>query len=677
MAVFKKIALTVAFALLVCVLFYKTIFHFLIISYFKTQGISVSFELQKLATDKLILQNIYIEEKTFIRRFELSTSHFWQKPLQIKKLYLDADNIDLQSIMKVFAKIKGKTQTPSAQQSQNPKIIFSDVLKHCQQINSLPFSLQIDAVTWADTKIPIHLKTTKINKQVHLLWSAPAQTSGSVYLQCEPDAIFLQAPEIIANIQNIKDADLSIEKLKFQFQNAFIKWEKNSSLQSAFPGEFEIVKTQNKIKQSLHLPTIVLSTQSHLDQPKKIEVRLLAKKISFVPDKNKTIHIPILENLAHVDLDSIALNTHGRLSLQNLSIQDDKKSPFLQGLNGITHYQASRDDYKMKINLTDKNRLLQIKNFSITGSIPDQDHKIFFKSQETLVSLKTEIVDLIPSLKPYIQHLSGQLNLSGNVAYKNKTLQGSIHLIGQDISYQSEYGSFEGVSFSHSVNSFKTWASLPKQNLQVKKVNIGPGIENLKIIYQVLNLKKINVQSLFFNIEQASLHAENFRLNLFQKRVENLILKISNLDLEKVLALGLKSTVKAKGQLNGQIGVHFHTHRPTLSGNLADSQPGHIQYRTGKLQASSLSISDTPMDILNNYLYDFYYKNIAIQISTDEKYDMKMTLSAWGHNPNYLNGKPLKLNVNLEQNLLAAMQSIMLTYDLPSRLKEKIEKVEQ
>ena len=59
-------------------------------------------------------------------------------------------------------------------------------------------------------------------------------------------------------------------------------------------------------------------------------------------------------------------------------------------------------------------------------------------------------------------------------------------------------------------------------------------------------------------------------------------------------------------------------------------------------------------------------------MSSDENYDMKMTMTALGKNPGYLSGKALKLNVNLEQNLLAAFQAMMLSYNLPKRLEEKI-----
>ena len=59
-------------------------------------------------------------------------------------------------------------------------------------------------------------------------------------------------------------------------------------------------------------------------------------------------------------------------------------------------------------------------------------------------------------------------------------------------------------------------------------------------------------------------------------------------------------------------------------------------------------------------------------MSSGEDYNMKMTLTALGKNPGYLNGKSLKLNVNLEQNLLAAFQAMMLSYNLPKRLEEKI-----
>ena len=79
------------------------------------------------------------------------------------------------------------------------------------------------------------------------------------------------------------------------------------------------------------------------------------------------------------------------------------------------------------------------------------------------------------------------------------------------------------------------------------------------------------------------------------------------------------------------------------------------------------------MDILQGYLYDFAFETLSLQIESDKNYDSIMILNTLGRNPQYVQGKPLKLNIKLEQNILAAVQSMMLTYDLPNKLKEKLE----
>ncbi|MBY0315177.1 MAG: YdbH domain-containing protein, partial [Bdellovibrionales bacterium] len=127
-------------------------------------------------------------------------------------------------------------------------------------------------------------------------------------------------------------------------------------------------------------------------------------------------------------------------------------------------------------------------------------------------------------------------------------------------------------------------------------------------------------------------------------------------------------------RLFGHVNLRYKDKIPTIQGQLQGEGPGWIRYRPpGNRPKITIQSTDNPMDILQGYLYDFAFETLSLQIESDKNYDSIMILNTLGRNPQYVRGKPLKLNIKLEQNILAAVQSMMLTYDLPNKLKEKLE----
>jgi hypothetical protein len=372
------------------------------------------------------------------------------------------------------------------------------------------------------------------------------------------------------------------------------------------------------------------------------------------------------------------LKGEGQWNLKNLSVKESEQKQWLMGLNSKANYSLEGlTKYQLKASVSDRTGSLQISNVRLAGDTSTQVHLISLDSKKSALKLKPETLQFLPFLKNSVQTISGQILFGGELQYNNQTLDGRLDFVGNNIDAETEWGNIAGADFKQSLLSLKNLSSPPRQFLKIKKVTVGQSFEDLALEYQVASLKNVNVSQFSMSIDKARLNAKNFSFNLEQKRIENFSVQVVDLDLERVLALGLKDTVKAQGRLHGHVNLTFEGSKPVLTGLLKDTQKGWIQYRPGATPASqTLSISDGPMDILNNYLYDFQYDNLSLAISTNKSYDMKMKLSTLGRNPNYLGGKPLLLNVNLEQNLLAAMQSMMLTYDLPSRLKERLEKVE-
>ncbi len=670
---FKLLAIflgSTALLLAALIVFRKTILVLAAQSYFASHNIELQLEAEEISLHRMIVKNIVIDSKNTISYLSLGFSLFSDGIFSLRSLKLDVKSLDVGSLQIIQQKIMSPKNTKNSPPS------FSEGLVWCRQIQEMPIQVTIGEIVVGQKTFPFNLKTDQKNQTLHLIWQAPSFTQGELHLQCQPNQISMQIPKMAFSAQDLIFADNQIDEIKFDISNAFLSWSKDSSLQAALPGRFNLALTKDNKDYSLRVPSLLISAQSFLNNPQKIEIRLRAEKLKTTA--SQTISAAFLEFVNKVDWSVEPLTIEGHWTLKNFALQENEKKQWVAGLNSKANYSlVGLNSYKLTASAFDGGGSVQISNLRMSGDTSLQEHSVSLQPKKTILNLKSTTLQLLPFLKESIQRMSGQISVGGELHYRKQILDGRLNVVGKNISTDTEWGKFSGIDFEHSVISFKNFASPPHQFLRIKKIDIGQSFEDFAINYQVANLQKVHVAQCSLAIDKARLMAEKFAINLTQKRIENFSVRVTDLDLERVLAVGLKDAVKAQGQLSGNINLTFEGSKPVLSGLLKDSKKGWIQYRTATSKASqNLSLNDGPMDILNNYLYDFQYENLSLAITTNKVFDMKMKLSTLGRNPNYLGGKPLLLNVNLEQNLLAAMQSMMLTYDLPSRLKERLEKVE-
>lgn len=636
-------------------------------SYLKWHQIEVELKVESLSTKHLALSHVILDRKNKIKKVEVDYSLSFKKII-VHSFLFDADSLDVDSLKKMIQKMS------PAKDTSTPPVSFEEGLQWCQRAQELPLSVTINQIVLGQKTLHLNLKTRQEKNKLSLHWNDPDFTQGEMFLDCKKTAVSVQAPKVRMDMSEFSVADFKIKKLQFDFKNAFYSWSKDSLIQGALPGRLDFAMTKNKIDYALMWPSVLLLVQSHMDNAHKVELRfrLEKAKVHF----SKQISLGFLESTNHIDLDQNPLSIIGNWTFRNLSIEQENSKKIVVGLKSKADYTIGPASYQIIASLNDQTDAIKISHLKMTGDLSKDIHRLALDPVKTIIFLKPTISQLFPDLTESVKNLSGSVSIGGELVYKNQILDGHLETAGKKIDASTEWGEFYGLDFKHSLLSLKNYSSPPNQYIKIKKIQIAQGFEDFSIFYHVQNLKKVKVSEFSISIDKARVLAKQFIINLQQKRLESFSAKIQHLDLQTVLALGLKDTVKASGSLDGHVDVTFVGSKPVLSGVLRDTKKGWIQYRTGKPQASNLSLNDGPMDILNNYLYDFNYDNLSLTLATDKAYDMKMKLSTLGRNLNYLGGKPLLLNVNLEQNLLAAMQSMMLTYDLPSRLKERLEKVD-
>ena len=357
-----------------------------------------------------------------------------------------------------------------------------------------------------------------------------------------------------------------------------------------------------------------------------------------------------------------------RAQIENLHYQN------IGPLNLKLEANLSKTPIQSQFDITLEDKTISKGQLSYT--LDEQHLHIDLEEAEKSIELSLLIEKLMPDeMKAQILSSSGLISFSGKIDISDEELNFEIDFKADKVNIATEEYKAKDIRLRHSIVEFPSLKSKKSQKFTAKELVAGAKIEDVSITYDVISKDVINVRSLQMKSEGTKIKAKHFKLFLDKNQASPLDIRLDQLSLEKFLKLALGETATATGILDGQIKLKFVNDKPIIeSGKLKAKANGVIQYRppTSKGPPDPNSYSTDPMEILNNYLYDFHYSDLSVTMSSDANFEMKMKMTALGRNPGYLNGKALKLNVNLEQNLLAAFQAMMLSYNLPKRLEEKI-----
>ena len=146
-------------------------------------------------------------------------------------------------------------------------------------------------------------------------------------------------------------------------------------------------------------------------------------------------------------------------------------------------------------------------------------------------------------------------------------------------------------------------------------------------------------------------------------------LGLSRIDLAAVLALMQDPALGGTGTLDGSIPLRLAGGRPSVSeGWLAARPPGGtLAYAT---RPALLASMEQPMvKLALAAVRDLRYEQLESRVVYDDDGTLVLAVSLLGSNPEIEGGRPINLNLNVNQNLLGLLESLRLADDIEGRLQ--------
>lgn len=659
------------------ILFHHFVVHKVVQTVAAEYGLEVEFDLKMLSWNRVLLKQLKVNNSE-IPEVEVQLEGGSVAGLSATVASLDVDRW-LEWVESYQANQEESTGDPTS------------LSETCHEATAIPFQVKFDRVLYKGKIYPVGIEVEGKPGIVRLKLAALADE----YKHAEMFAV--------------KEAKLSSQlKVECSVEGA-LKWSHETT--QLLAKEFQFLGSQQTLQDiSMNVRpfsgTIRHPFELLTEVPLSFSLNGLTKGMPYSARASEAkvfVHLLPSETnwvrKARVELNNLELEMEQQLHLEKVAVNLQDFSPTLltgtgsYALSGVTAKNATEVSLIHPLHLKGRFQLNEKSHTARVRLIQGESNevlkaRIIYKRESGAMELKVPkqtlklgeavlVTDLSPAVEEYVKEVSGELTFGGRLELSDRGDQIDLFFSGKGLDAVSDSLKIKGHDFSHRITSFPGLGSPNNQRLFFKEVTMGKSLNDLEILYQVIDRTQVDVRSLSMQFDGANINAKNFSLFPEEKRFANLDSKVEKLKVQTLLRLFYDESVTATGDLSGILNLDMEAGVPVVkSGKLTTHKKGWIQLRPkGSLPPNPKVVPTSPTDILKNYLFDFQYTGIEADLSTDPKFDMKMTMRIQGRNPGYLDGKPLKLSINLDLNVRDMIMSALMTYDIPPALKRKLLKL--
>jgi len=274
---------------------------------------------------------------------------------------------------------------------------------------------------------------------------------------------------------------------------------------------------------------------------------------------------------------------------------------------------------------------------------------------------------------------SGSFSLDSQLRSREFTLDGLeqksvLNIVGVSGSY-GEY-QFGGLDISADWQGVQRWQTLEPAELALARLNVG---------FEVIAIRAL------LSLPQATapvrplVTVDTFEAGMFGGRVylsaprswdfdsasNSATLRVEDWSLAEMVALQPGQDIQAQGVLEGELPVTLADGRIIIDkGFLRARAPGgKIRYRASAA-SEALSAGSSELALAMSLLEDFQYRTLSSEVELDPQGNLLLGLALEGSNPAHYEGRSIRFNINLEQNLDPLLQSLRLSDSLVERVEK-------
>jgi hypothetical protein len=159
----------------------------------------------------------------------------------------------------------------------------------------------------------------------------------------------------------------------------------------------------------------------------------------------------------------------------------------------------------------------------------------------------------------------------------------------------------------------------------------------------------------------------------FSQPTQNVKLELKDINLANLLKQYSPGELSGTGLLSGSVPVEINSTGISIAQGMvaAAEAGGRLQMKSAR--ASAMAKNQPSMKLVVDALDDFHYTALASQINYDEKGKLLLSVKLEGRNPALEHGRPIHLNLNLEEDVPAMLASLQLSSKVSDIVKKRLQ----
>ncbi len=356
------------------------------------------------------------------------------------------------------------------------------------------------------------------------------------------------------------------------------------------------------------------------------------------------------------------------------------------------------DKINADITLSDKAFTAQARLYAAKGAIEaklDMHHRpvsnkgrMDFSLMPVSFTASKSITDPLFDRRPYpLQLDGGSLVVTGRLSWKpsignNKTSQAGIDIV-QDTQIQINQlaGRYEKIDFKglNAALQLQGWERITlKQPVAIRIAEVNPGVPVSAITlmanmdYSTSGKKQFTINSLSARTLGGEIQSAHIHVDLDRKS-NPFTVTIRHVDVAKLLELEQNQGIYGTGVIDGELPFDFSRDGVLVrNGNIRARPPGGKLRYTPNERVNNLAESNANIAMLLQALTDFNYNKLLADVDYSPDGSLVMQIRLQGSNPEFQNGRPVHLNVKLEENVLQLVRSIQLGDRISEKIGERV-----